>query len=120
MITRLWSARATESGSREYLKHFDGAVLPELRKVAGYVGSTVLTRATSGEVEILVATVWRSLDAISEFAGPDPEKAVVAGEAAAVLTSYDDRVRHFELAVLDRAPCVDRAACVDRGGHGLP
>ena len=46
-------------------------------------------------------TVWQSLSAIDAFAGPDREAAVVAPEAAALLTDYDRRVRHFEVATTD-------------------
>ena len=104
MTARLWSARAIESRSWQYLQHFESSVVPELRKLPGYIGSTVLTRTTNSETEVLVTTVWRSLDAIREFAGPDLEMAVVADEAAALLTSYDSRVRHFEVDLVDGAP----------------
>jgi len=103
VIARLWSAKATEPGSKAYLDHFNHAVLPELRKLDGYAGSTVLTRVTNGEVEILVATVWRSLQAIRDFAGVDLERAVVATEAACILTDYDRRVRHFDVGLIDEA-----------------
>jgi len=73
MIARLWSARANESHCLDYLQHFEHSVVPELRKRSGYVGSTVLARTTGIETEILVTTIWRSLDAIREFAGPDLE-----------------------------------------------
>ena len=104
MIARLWSARANESHCADYLQHFELSVVPELRKLSGYVGSRVLTRTANSETEIHVTTVWRSLKAIREFAGPDLEMAVVADEAAALLTSYDHRVRHFEVAMVDGAP----------------
>lgn len=101
VITRLWSAKASVPGSRDYLDHFNSAVLPELRKLKGYAGSTVLTRVTNGQVEILVATLWHSLQAIQRFAGADIEGAVVADEAAAILADYDRRVRHFEVEMMD-------------------
>ena len=102
MITRLWSARTSEVQSRAYLDHFSASVLPKLRDLKGYVGATLLTRRTGGEVEILVATVWRSLDAIRAFAGPDLEAAVVADEAVGLLTDFDRRVRHFEVVITDQ------------------
>jgi heme-degrading monooxygenase HmoA len=78
--------------------------VPELRQLPGYVGSNVLTRTTDSETEIHVTTVWRSLEAIREFAGADLEIAVVSDEAAALLTRYDHRVRHFEVAIVDGVP----------------
>jgi heme-degrading monooxygenase HmoA len=50
-------------------------------------------------VEILVTTYWASLAAIEAFSGADSEAAVVAAEAAALLTEFDKRVRHYEVAV---------------------
>jgi heme-degrading monooxygenase HmoA len=69
--------------------------------VDGYAGVTLLERATPDAVEITVITWWRSLEAIRGFAGADLEKAVVADEAAAVLTRFDHHVRHYEVTVKD-------------------
>ncbi len=102
-ILRRWSARATEAQLPKYLEHFSKSVLPGLRRVPGYLGATVSTRRFESEVEIVVETTWRSLDSIRAFAGPDLEAAVVAPEAAALLTSFDRRVRHSEIALTDRA-----------------
>ena len=101
-IVRHWSARAAEAQLPQYLDHFSRNVLPELRRVHGYLGATVSVRHTGIEVEILVATTWRSLDSIRNFAGSDLEAAVVGDKAAALLTDYDRRVRHYEIAVSDR------------------
>ena len=101
MIVRLWSARATSAQAQAYLRHFSGAVLPALRNFEGYVSSTVLTRPTEGAVEIMVLTIWQSLSSIEAFAGPDRETAVVDPEAAALLTDFDRRVRHYDMAVSD-------------------
>src|SRR5258708_22095895 len=40
-ILRRWSARATEAQLPKYLDHFSKNVLPELRRVPGYLGATV-------------------------------------------------------------------------------
>jgi heme-degrading monooxygenase HmoA len=101
MIARLWSARTTKAQSTRYLEHFWQSVVPSLRTFNGYVSSSVLVRSHGDSVEILVTTVWQSLEAIDAFAGPDRETAVVASEAAALLTDYDRRVRHYEVAQMD-------------------
>ena len=102
-ILRRWSARAAKAQLPKYLDHFSKNVLPELRRVPGYVGATVSLRRLEGEVEIVVETNWRSLDSIRNFAGPDLAPAVVAPAAAALLTAYDRRVQHFEIAIADRS-----------------
>jgi heme-degrading monooxygenase HmoA len=101
MIARLWSARTTPALAPSYLDHFRRHVQPELRKVAGFTGATVLTRPAPTGVEFLVTTFWQSTQAIDAFASPDREAAVVAPEAAALLTDYDRRVRHYDLALSD-------------------
>jgi heme-degrading monooxygenase HmoA len=85
MIARLWSARTTKPQYTRYLEHFWHSVVPSLRQFDGYVSSSVLVRPSGEAVEILVTTVWKSLQAIDAFAGPDRETAVVASEAAALL-----------------------------------
>jgi uncharacterized protein YciI/heme-degrading monooxygenase HmoA len=100
-ILRRWSARTTEAQVPRYLEHFSKNVLPELRRVQGYLGATVSLRRGENEVEILVESNWRSLESIRNFAGRDLEAAVVAPEAAALLTSFDRRVQHSEIAITD-------------------
>ena len=67
----------------------------------GYAGAKLLECASSDQVEIVVITFWRSLDSIRGFAGADLEAAVVADEAAAVLTQFDRRVRPYKVVVTD-------------------
>jgi heme-degrading monooxygenase HmoA len=96
VIARIWSARTTPALSAVYLEHFSQQVQPSLQKLNGFLGFTVCTRALPIEIEIVVTTYWQSLDA---FATSDRDSAVVAAEAAALLTDYDRRVRHYELAL---------------------
>ncbi len=103
MIARLWSARATPAQAPAYVEHLRTQVLPAVRGVDGYAGMQLLQRAGPDEVEILVITWWWSLEAVRGFAGDDLEGAVVADEAAALLTDFDRRVRHYELVVSDDA-----------------
>ena len=100
-ILRRWTARTTEAQLPKYLAHFSKNVLPELRRVPGYLGATVSLHRSGSEVEIVVETIWRSLESIRNFAGPDVEAAVVPDEAAALLTTFDRRVRHNEIVVAD-------------------
>ncbi len=99
MIVRLWSARTTPQLSSAYVEYFAQNVLPELRALPGFISAQILTTATATEVEILVQTVWQSWDSITAFAGPDRDSAAVHPAAAALLTTYDHRVRHFDLAL---------------------
>src|SRR5262245_2261514 len=101
MIARCWSAQTTPAQAPAYAEHLRERVLPALRTVDGYTGAMLLERASPDAVEVVVITFWRSLDAIRGFAGPDLEGAVVAEEAAALLTRFDSRARHYEVTVQD-------------------
>jgi heme-degrading monooxygenase HmoA len=48
-------------------------------------------------VELVVLTLWDSIEAIQKFAGTEPNKAVVEPEARAVMTKFDKYVTHFEV-----------------------
>jgi heme-degrading monooxygenase HmoA len=99
MIARYWSARASHENLQSYLQHFEESVMPELKGIPGFVRADLLTRTVASEVEIVVFTIWQSFGAIDAFAGTDREAAVVAPQAAALFTSYDRRVRHFDIAL---------------------
>jgi len=101
MIARLWSAQTTSAQAPAYADHLRSQVLPSLKKVDGYAGAMLLERPASNAVEIIVITFWQSVDSIRGFAGADPEAAVVADEAASLLTQFDRRVRHYEVMVTD-------------------
>jgi heme-degrading monooxygenase HmoA len=100
-ILRQWTARATQEQWPRYRAYFSSKVLPELRKVDGYLGARLCARHAGSEAEILVETYWRSLDFIRAFAGPDLEAAVVSDEAVAMLMEFDRRVRHYETVISD-------------------
>jgi heme-degrading monooxygenase HmoA len=102
MVVRFWSARTTEVRLPDYLRHFNEHVLPHLRAKDGFIEARVLTQSDGVVVEMIVETLWSSLEAIERFAGPDRESAVVAEEAVHLLTSYDRRVRHYEVKVREQ------------------
>jgi heme-degrading monooxygenase HmoA len=114
MIARIWTARTTAKNWPAYQQHFKENVVPELRGVKGYVSSQLLKREAGGEIAITVVSLWQSWAAIDAFAGPDREAAVVAPNAAALLTSYDRRVQHFEVAHADPRPLNLLAPTPDR------
>src|SRR5262245_16273596 len=102
MIARVWTARASKTNAAVYAEHFFNAVLPLVRRISGYRGATVLQHDESPDrVEIVVVTRWASLDAIRDFAGDPIERAVVTDDARGLLDSFDDRVRHFHVALDD-------------------
>ena len=97
-VLRVWRGAATPANVPAYLAHFRERVAPALRALDGFRGAEVLTRPAGPVVEIVVQTRWTSLEAVTAFAGPDREAAVVEPHALAVLAEHDTFVRHFTLA----------------------
>lgn len=100
-IARSWRARATAENAQRYIAFFDARLRPELEGLAGYRGALVMTKVDDDDVafvEISVLTFWDSMDAVQAFASPAIEVAVVEPEARALLVSFDERVRHYDIA----------------------
>jgi heme-degrading monooxygenase HmoA len=106
MIARVWAARLAKSNLNAYLQHFSKNVLPELKRCHGFAYVLVLRRDMDAETEVVVNTFWKDLASIEVFAGSDRDAAVVAPEAAALLNSYDKRVKHYVVDVFERSPSV--------------
>jgi mannose-6-phosphate isomerase-like protein (cupin superfamily) len=99
VIARRWTAQADGSEQADaYAAHFERSVRPHLERTEGFLGATVERVRGNGGIEIVVVTRWASIDAIEAFAGEDISLAVVEPEARVVLTRFDTRVRHIELA----------------------
>jgi heme-degrading monooxygenase HmoA len=97
MILRMWRARATISRAGDYIRHATTVVFPKIRAIEGHRGDYLLRPEEEEGVELVVLTLWESMEAVRRFAGPDPDKAVVEPGAQAGLTSFDDYVTHFEV-----------------------
>jgi heme-degrading monooxygenase HmoA len=98
MIVRMWRGQAEAANADAYQRFVTGHVFAGLPAIPGHRGAYLLKRPVGEEVEFIAVTLWESLDAIRGFAGDDIERAVVEPEARAVLSSFEDVVRHFELA----------------------
>ena len=99
MIVRQWRAWASYAAADQYEQHFREQVVPQLRTIGGFVRAELLRRDNYGVIEFIALTTFESLDAIKAFAGEQYSRAVVAPEAKEMLSRYDERCVHFELAV---------------------
>jgi uncharacterized protein len=97
LILRLWKARSRVEKAEEYVQYATTKVFPALAGIEGHRGAYLVRRRLDDAIELLVLTLWQSMEAVRKFAGRNPEKAVVEPEARAILTSFDDSVTHFEV-----------------------
>lgn len=97
MIERHWRGVAKHERANDYVAHLRSTTLPALDALDGFLGATILRRSTSQGIELVVVTRWASLDAIHAFAGSDPSVAVVPANVAAMMVTFDERVRHYDV-----------------------
>jgi heme-degrading monooxygenase HmoA len=97
LIVREWKSTASHEKAADNLLHFRHSVLPQLRQIAGYKGAYILQRDPGDGVELTVQKRWETMDAIRKFAGENPEIAVVAPTARAILRTFDTSVTHYEI-----------------------
>ena len=98
MIVRSWRGFAPRTTAEAYVQHLHEDVMPVLDDIPGYQGLQILRRNIGeDDVEFVVLTTWASMDAIRQFAGDQPEVAVVASAARAALSRWDERVRHYHV-----------------------
>ena len=97
MIVRLWKARSTTDQSAAYIEHATKKVFPAIHAIQGHRGEYLLRRPVEGGVELVVLTLWDSMETVRKFAGAEPDKAVIDPEARAILSSFDESVIHYEV-----------------------
>ena len=99
MIARTWIGRAPRENADAYVFFLEKKVFKDIRDIDGHHGAYVFRRPVSGnnDVEFLVITFWKSMKAINKFAGDDPTVAVVEDEARALLSSFDEQVKHYDV-----------------------
>ena len=96
MISRHWRGVAKPERAEDYIEHLRTETFPAVAGIAGFVAASILKRPTSSGVEFLVITRWSSIDAIREFAGAEPERAVVPAKVRDMMVDYDLAVLHYE------------------------
>lgn len=102
MVIRSWEGTARPGAGDEYFAFLGEVMVPKILSLAGCLGVQVLRRVGDPD-RFIVQSQWADLESITRFAGPDPEHAVVPPEARALLASFDERARHFQVP-LDLAP----------------
>jgi heme-degrading monooxygenase HmoA len=98
MISRHWKGIARPGYAESYVQHLRHDTFPGLARIPGFVRATILRRTVEAGTEFHIVTVWESLTAIKGFAGEDPEIAVVPANVREMLSTYDERVVHYEIA----------------------
>ena len=104
MIVRSWKAKSLPGNVDAYTRHLRASVLPALRLIPGHKGAYLLKKGAGASVDLVVLTLWESMEAIRSFAGNSVEEAVVEPAAQAVLETFDRSVDHYEVVLFSVGP----------------
>ena len=112
MICRLWHGWTAAENAEAYGAYLTEELFPRLARELGgrgYRGFHILRRADGSEVGFVTMTWFDSLESVRAFAGPEYETPVITAKAAALLSRYEDRALHYDLA---------SATSIDSGNEG--
>lgn len=102
MILRLWHGWTTPENASAYEGFLWATMFPSMQRIDGFAGAELLRRDDGDEVAFITITRFETLEAVRAFAGDDYAAAVVEPEARALLSHFDERSTHYELALADR------------------
>lgn len=99
MIARMWRGWASPATADDYQRHYETDVAEHLRQVPGFRGARLLRQEEGDEVRFTSIAYFSGIDAVREFAGAEPDVAVLEDAARRALSRWDERVTHHEVAV---------------------
>ena len=102
MVARTWWGATHADDAACYHDYLRKTGLAEYARTPGHRSTFTLRRIDGNRAEFLIVTLWDSMDAVRQFAGDDPERAVFYPEDDRYLVARDDHVTHYE--VLDIQP----------------
>jgi len=97
MVARTWWGATHSDDAAEYLDYLRETGLAEYARIPGHRRTLTLRRIHQDRAEFLIVTLWDSMDAVRQFAGDVPERAVFYPEDDRYLVARDDHVTHFEV-----------------------
>lgn len=97
MISRQWRGLARRERAEDYVRHLLDETFVNLSRISGFVKATILRREEANGIEFLIVTYWDSMEPIMQFAGSNPEIAVVPDKVKAMMLEFDLVVRHYEV-----------------------
>jgi antibiotic biosynthesis monooxygenase (ABM) superfamily enzyme len=99
MIARVWHGYTKPEHADAYEAMLKPELLPGISKKAGYKGSFLLRRELGPEVEFFTILLFDSIDSLRSAAGhADYETAIIPEERRRVLSRYDEKAAHYQVA----------------------
>lgn len=97
MIARIWRGITLAGKADDYLDYLRETGLRDYAKTAGSRGVKVLKRIQGEHCEIMLVSLWDSMEAVRAFAGENPDRSVYYPEDEQYLLEMEPLVRHYEV-----------------------
>jgi len=99
MIARIWQGRTRPGMGESYFEYLEKTGLREYKATPGCRGVLVLRRQAGDASEYVLVTLWENMEAVRNFAGADPERAVYYAEDDHYFPAEErgPYVKHYEI-----------------------
>ena len=97
MIARVWRGITAADKADAYIAYLRETALSDYAKAPGNCGVTVFKRIQGEHAEIVLLSMWESMDAVRAFAGGNPDRSVLYPEDENYLLEMEPLVRHYEV-----------------------
>jgi heme-degrading monooxygenase HmoA len=97
MIARWWHGWTRADEIDRYVEYVEETGVNALAATPGNMGVYILTRVEGDRAEIVVVSLWESLEHVRAFAGDDVGRAVFYPDDDRFLVDRDWRVSHYEV-----------------------
>jgi hypothetical protein len=98
MIARVWCGYTTPANADAYEAMLKPDLLPGLSAKKGFRGSFLLRRPLGDEVQFMTMILWDSIEDVRALAGEDYETAVIPDERKKLLSRWDAKAAHYDVA----------------------
>jgi heme-degrading monooxygenase HmoA len=110
MIARMWRGAVRRQDGDAYARYMQATGIAGYARTPGNRAVLMLRRDVGDRCEFVMLSLWDSMEAVTAFAGPAPDKAVFYPQDDRYLVERDLTVQHYQVdtAVLD--PAIGTAA----------
>jgi len=100
MIARIWHGWTKPADAKTYEELLRNEIFPSIaaRKIDGYRGAELFVREDGNEVEFVTLLRFDSMDAVTEFSGPETSKPVIFPKVEALITRME-QARHYRVGI---------------------
>ena len=103
MVARTWRGWTAQDRADAYAEYIERTGMAEYASTPGNLAAYLLRRdLDDGRTEWVTFSLWESMDAVREFAGDEPDRAVFYPEDDDFLVERETTVSHFEVAAAPR------------------